>query len=488
MMNISVLREFEFDVALGGVRMVEAALGKNIGKGVFFVYTQEGEGADPCHSTLAFHKHPVRMAMFGPQGQLLWSITLGMGVMPCIWTSPFIAFDMDGDGVDEIWFVNQYEARCPLNQGKFVLERIHAVTGEIMDTKPFPADNCQWERVDWAYRFMLIGGYVHGEPVLVTTQGLYSEMFLQAYNADMSLRWERNIKPFAAVPQDAMFQKPVGAPGSRASHEAPVLDINHDGIDEFLWGERAISFDDGQDIFCLDQERYHGHSDLIIPFIDYETGKMYVFTGRETGDYLGCPRVVTFDAADGSVVWEDIYSESWGHYQDDGHIHYGWIATVEPDYRRVAFAYRRREKIRKAEFYLFDALTGEKLEHTFPYPLSIVKPIDINGDGYSKFLYTARNNSWIGMDGGDCMQLLDRNGKLLFYAGGGLVTVGRWDGFAGEQFMTAHAAECKVRIWGDLDASENEIFKLRHAAGFHEFMNKQKGSGYNQLGSISCAM
>lgn len=54
--------------------------------------------------------------------------------------------------------------------------------------------------------------------------------------------------------------------------------------------------------------------------------------------------------------------------------------------------------------------------------------------------------------------------------------------------MTAHAAECKVRIWGDLDASENEIFKLRHAAGFHEFMNKQKGSGYNQLGSISCAM
>ena len=44
----------------------------------------------------------------------------------------------------------------------------------------------------------------------------------------------------------------------------PVVDVNHDGVDEILWGERCIEIQFGKQLFCADETTYCGHSDIIM--------------------------------------------------------------------------------------------------------------------------------------------------------------------------------------------------------------------------------
>lgn len=459
-MNMKIFKEYDLGESLGQVRACEVSLGSKE-TGMLFVYSKN-KNVDPCEGMLFFHKHPIEFAMFGQEGQMLWHKTLGMGVIPGIWLMPFAAFDLDGDGKDEIWFLNNTSELYPLNARSMILECLDPITGQTLGTWPFHAENTEWGRLGHAYRFFIFGGYAHGEPILVTVQGIYADIYMQAYSTGMQLRWEKTI--------------PVGC-GSRGSHTTPIYDFNGDGTDEVLFGEHMISLDDGKELLCFDGDRYSGHSDAVLPFTDTRTGKMYVFTARESGDYEGCPRVVTFDM-DGNVVWEDIYSDEWGHYIDDGHMHYSWVINARPDYRKIAFAYRMRARKKTTETYVYDAITGEPAEFDFPYKLNELRPVDVNGDGYQEFLF-------LGNSGG--MSLVSPDGKESHLIGGSLVSCGKFYEYAGEQIMTFYPEEGKVRIWGDVDAAESEVFRKRYSNGFLKNMMKMKGCGYNGSPSISCA-
>lgn len=77
---------------------------------------------------------------------------------------------------------------------------------------------------------------------------------------------------------------------------------------------------------------------------------------------------------------------------------------MRPNHRKIAFAYRQREKKKIKESYVYDARTGERIDFPFPYALNNMRPIDINGDGYHEFLYWQEgrpNVSVIDSDGAD---------------------------------------------------------------------------------------
>jgi hypothetical protein len=182
----------------------------------------------------------------------------------------------------------------------YQLERVDVRTGKTTGQWQWPNDGGKAQALSETFRNFILGGYVNDEPVLVTAQGTYGKMNLQGWNTDMSLRWEYNVA--------------VNDPGARGSHITPIVDINNDGIDELLWGERAISLDTGVELFCADRDVYRGHSDVIQPILDPETGKWNIFTVRET-DPEASPRVVLFDDQ-GNRVWGDV---------DAGHIDIGWV-------------------------------------------------------------------------------------------------------------------------------------------------------------------
>lgn len=449
-MKMTTLKEYDLRIPLKQVRNCEVDLGYE--KGMLFAYSSS-QNCDPCPVLLGHWDSPMHLAMYSENGNQMWHRELGLGLVPGVWFMPFIAFDLDGDGVDEIWFVNN-PTNLPFASPRMVLERLDSRTGKTTGVYHFPAENIMGYELGEAFRFMIYGGYVHGKPVLVTQQGTYDKMYLQAYNPDMTLRWERVIMPDE---------------GPRASHSSPILDIDQDGIDEVLVGEHAVSLDDGHDVFCCDRDSFFGHSDVVLPFHDFKTGKGYLFTCRENGNYEGCPRVVMFDYK-GNRIWADVYTDPEDF--SSGHIHGGFVITAKPDYRRVAVAVHENDTS-----WAYDAVTGERV--TLPFqPRRYHRPIDINGDGYHEYL------GW--EEGKPTTTVMDSNGQIVYYTGGVLIQIGKWLNFPGEQFLVYYPEEQKVRMWGDAEAENSTFFMKRHADGFHQFMNKMTGCGYNWLMSIDC--
>lgn len=456
-MNIKILKEFDLGMKLGYVKSLQLNISKDEPPYILFGYSESGN-IDPWEEALHFPDGRMNLALYGEQGQRIWRREFGPGVIPGTWFCPFLAFDLDNDGMDEIYFVHNTDDKRPFSVLSTVLEKIDPRDGSTMGTWPFPAKNTVMEPLTHSYRQNMTAGYANGEPVLITSQGTYGDMFLQAYNSDMSLRWERVIG--------------ADEPGPRASHAISVFDFNGDGIDEVFWGERLISIDDGHDVVICSAGDFQGHCDTVLPF-RAANGKMYIYTCREDKDYVGCYRVVTYDS-EGNVVWRAVKSEVTGY--NTNHMHIGWVMTVKPDHRKIALAVKIEPVASHipAETYLFDAVTGEPATFDFPIPLHKCVPVDLDGDGYHEFY----------ADG----VLYDADGKVLCRTGGVKMNLTKLFDYQGEQLICYYPGESKVRIWGDVDAVDSEYMKKRYENGYLKHMTKLTGSGYNSNPTVTCAM
>ncbi len=461
-MNIKCLHEYDMGMELGQLRSVPVAMGKDLPKGVLFVYSTQ-ENIDPWQELFNYPKDTLKMSLYTEDGIPVWTRDLGNGVIPGVWYTPFISFDLDEDGVDEIWFLNNLNPNLPFSLNARVLERIDPISGITTGQWKWP-DNTIDDAMSHSYRFYITGGYVHGKPVLVTAQGTYRDMYLQGYNPDMTKRWDIKI--------------PYGDGGARASHLCPILDFDDDGVDEMFWGERLISLDDGHELFCGDKGKYFGHSDIVLPFVDKATGKKYIFTCREDDERPGVPRVVTYDQK-GDRAWIGV--------PDIGHMHSGWLANIGEPNKKVAMAMRITRKVinnaivdTEPEDFYFDAVTGKELANPLPFKGDEALPVDLNGDGLHEFFFT---------DGNLKGCVTDAKGKVLGFIGGRTVRSGKVIDHPGETIMVYYKEEGKVRIWGDEDAAENEFTKERYSHPYHFRMQHFMGTGYNHIhGHVSCGM
>ncbi len=451
---IRCLKKFEFSHPIRQARAAELMIK---GQPYMLFCVSENKNLDPWPEAFGYIDHPLSLVLFDADGNKLWERTFGRGTVPGVWFTPYIAFDLDRDGIDEIYFVHNLDDEHPFSQFHTVLEKIDPQNGETVETYPFPAQNTMLDKMSYAFRHNLSAGYVNGEPVLVTEQGTYTNMYLQAYTTGMKKLWERVIRK-----EDK---------GARASHNINVYDYNNDGIDELYYGERMISLADGRDLICCDEETFAGHSDIVLPFYD-DDGKYYLYTCRENGSYIGCDRVVTFDI-EGNSVWRALTDTDSG---PQNHVHSGWVATVKPNYRKIATAcgLAGDKKHTIGTEHAFDALTGEEIDFPFPCSLASLWPIDINGDGYHEFYGKGK--------------LYDCEGNLLADMGESqiLVKLGKMLGLKGEQLLIPRTRH--IELWGDDEAVESERFLLRHSRGFHSHMTKLTGAGYNFMPTVVCAM
>jgi len=286
--DLQVITEIDLGHPLGQLRAVPVSFGKNRPKGIAAMYSEDAE-IDPYIGMFFFPKHTLKIIVFDEKGKIIWKRDLGQGVVPGVWFSPLFAFDLDQNGQDELWIINNKDQEHPLDFRKYVLEKLDPETGETIGQWPWPQPE-QPQSMSHTYRHFIMGAYVKGEPVLITAQGTYGAMAIQGWNKDMSSRWQHNI--------------PTDTKGSAGSHVTPIVDINQDGIDDLLWGERCIELDKGTQLFCADEEIWEGHSDIIQPILDWKNQKWYFFTCRETHDKLG-PRVVLYDDK-GNRKWGDL--------------------------------------------------------------------------------------------------------------------------------------------------------------------------------------
>ncbi|MBN2451603.1 MAG: polysaccharide lyase 11 [Lentisphaeria bacterium] len=373
---------------------------------------------DPYIEMFFFPTDTLKLAVFDDRGERLWCRDLGRGVVPGMHFCPIQTLDLDGDGADEVWFVNNLNTQHPLGVSGYRLERLDGRSGRTLGQWPWPALDTN-QSLSHTFRNFIVGGQARGEPVLVTAQGTYGDMALQAYRPDMSSRWEYRVR--------------ASDKGARGSHMAAVADINDDGVDELMWGERCLELAGGRELFCCDRETYRGHSDVVLPFRDEATGAWFIYTCRES-DPKAAPRVATFDAR-GQRVWGAV---------DQGHMDMGWVARLGDDRRRLAMAIRIGRKTcgpdgrfhqERTEF-VFDALTGT--ETTLPFSVYGTRPVDLDGDGYDELVYGIP-----GQDG----RVIDRHGRDLGSVSGTAALTGKLLDHPGNQILV-YQPDGTLRVWG----------------------------------------
>ncbi|MEX1238821.1 MAG: hypothetical protein WEB30_03860, partial [Cyclobacteriaceae bacterium] len=356
--------KFKIASAFGRLRAVPVQLKTR--KAILLVYSEDEE-VDPFEDMFFFPKHTLKLVLITEQGKEIWRQELNKGVIPGIWFCPVFPFDLNNDGSEEIWFVNNADPVHPLSIKSYRLTRLDGETGQQNGEWPWPRPVTA-QSTSHRYRNFIWGAYVQNKPVLLTAQGTYGPMKIQAWNDDMNMRWEYGV--------------PAEPKQPRGSHMNPVVDIDQDGTDEIMWGERCLNVDTGNEVFVADRDVYSGHSDIIQPVFNYEENRWYVYTCRESGE---APRVVLFNSS-GKRVWSDI---------DQGHMDMGWTARTGKQGQRLAYALRIGGK--KAgpegfsrtgvEQFTYDVFTGKK--QSVPFSLYKSFPVDLNGDGVHELVREA---------------------------------------------------------------------------------------------------
>lgn len=446
--DLDVLLEVSVGSPIGQFRAMPVSLGAGAPKAFLGVYCADFDD-DPYVEMFFLPSDTLKMILVSESGEVLWRRDLGPGVVPGVWFCPVFPFDLDGDGVDEVWYVNNLNAEHALGLSGYRLERLDGRTGETTEQWPWPAVDRN-QALSHVFRNFIAGGHVHGEPVLVTAQGTYGDMAIQGWQPDMTLRWEHKVSR--------------ADPGARGSHMCPIADLDGDGIQELMWGERCIELDRGTERFCADRDTYRGHSDIVQPVLDRATGKWFLYTCRE-GDGQVSPRVALYD---------DRGERLWGHV-DQGHMDMGWVARLGEGRTPVAMAVRIGHKTCgpdgrfhfDTDEYVWDALTGEP----YDLPLGVygTLPVDLNGDGYHELV-----RGIPGQEG----TVLDRYGREVGSVGAPVAMLSKLLDRPGEQILAYHA-DGTVRIWGDRNAEDRPEAVDRFQHPLYRANQRLGGVGYN---------
>ena len=446
--ELDILLETSLDSPIGQLRAMPVRLGEGAPKAFLAVYCADFDD-DPYVEMFFFPTDTLKMVLFTERGQTLWCRDLGKGVVPGVWFCPVFAFDLDGDGVDEIWYVNNVNVDHPLGLSGYRLERIDAQNGACTGQWPWPNYGGR-QTLSHTFRNFIFGGHANGEPVLVTAQGTYGDMFLQGWRPNMSQRWEHHTGK--------------DDPGARGSHMCAIADMDQDGVQQVLWGERCIELDAGCELFCADRDTYRGHSDVAQPILDRESEQWFVYTCRESEQEVS-PRVALYDDR-GQRVWGAV---------DAGHIDMGWVARLGDGGRLVGSAIRIGHKTcgpdgrfhTGIDEFTFDALTGEPIDLGFSTYGTI--PVDLNGDGHHELVRGRASR-----DG----EVLDRHGRLIGDIGAPTAMASKFLALPGEQIL-AYYPDGTLRIWADRNARDTEKALARYARPFYAANQRLTGVGYN---------
>lgn len=403
---------------------------------------------DPYIEMFFFPTDTLKLTAFDVHGAVLWQRDLGPGVVPGMWFCPVLPYDLDGDGRDEVFFVNNVNERHPLALSGYRLERLDGRTGETTGQWPWPqVDGGQ--SLSHLFRNFLVAGTAHGRPVLVTAQGTYGELCLQGHGRELEPRWRTVIA--------------ADAPGARGSHMCPLVDLDRDGAFELLWGERCLRLDTGAEQFCADGDTWRGHSDIVQPVYDPASRGYSIYCCRES--HAGqSPRVVLYNAR-GERIWGAL---------DEGHIDMGWVARLTPE-RRLATAVRIGHKTcgpdgrhhEAIEEFAFDLADGAPVELGFSSYRTI--PVDVDGDGLHELVR--------GLPGGDG-ELLDGAGRSLGNVGGPVALACKVNAVAGEQLL-AYTPDGRLILWHDAGAADSHAAIARYTHPFYGANRRLMATGSN---------
>ena len=322
-----------------------------------YVIKQPGTNFDPwvgdgTQNPGFWHPSPgtYKLEAYRLDGTLMWSYDMGWGIEQGVWFSPFVIYDLNGDGNAEIALKgSEGDPRSPdghVSTGPEYLIILNGKTGkEITRTSWIPREG--YDTDESLNRNQLCVAYLDGKtPCIIAERGTYDVIALAAYTLESEkLRelWKWNDR-----------EEGGNLYTGQGSHCVHAADVDEDGRDELVIGSAVVD-DNGQGLWS--------NGDLLSPMggmYGYNSGSGHghpdhLVVGEMNPDNPGLEMYICYEPAMKKNGFCQIDARSgkfiWGYDGETHHGHYGLIADIDPASKGVEL-WAGDEELNK--FWLFD--------------------------------------------------------------------------------------------------------------------------------------
>jgi len=281
-----------------------------------FVIKQPNTNIDPANDYWKRSETPYKLEAYSADGGFLWRHDLGPAIETGIWYSPYIVYDLDGDGKAEVAAKtgegDPRDADGRVQSGPEYLTILSGETGKPLARVDWPSREPFLRRpngYNYASRNQLGVAYLDGRtPCLIVERGTYNLIVVVAYEFHAGKlrelwRWSNEREPRRYWGQGA--------------HWMHAADVDADGRDELILCSFALD-DNGAPLWSTGL----GHPDhLYLGDLDPARPGLEIYFGIEARQ----PRngMCLADAATGQILW--------GIQKPTRHVHAsGLCSDIDP--------------------------------------------------------------------------------------------------------------------------------------------------------------
>lgn len=253
-----------------------------------------------------------KIEAYNHDGRFMWRYDMGWSIEEGVWYSPYLAYDLDGDGRAEIYAKagegDPRDEKGLVTSGPEWLVKIDGLTGKVTRRLPWP-DRSGYAGYNYWSRNMLAVAYLDGrQPALIVQRGTYDVIKVEAYDPELRLIWRWDSRT------EKERYNGSGSHGTRAA------DVDGDGRDELILGSSVLD-DNGRGLWVNPMSHPRSsHPDVCsVGDIDPDRPGLEIFYGYEVDQ----PRngVCLVDAATGRILW--------GFDGPTYHVHgFGMVADI----------------------------------------------------------------------------------------------------------------------------------------------------------------
>ncbi len=253
---------------------------------------------------------PYILDAYTSKGQFLWSYDMGWSIETGTWYSPYLVYDIDGDGFAEVYAKagegDPREMDGHVLEGPEFLVKIDGMTGKIISKTDWLSKEGFLGNYNYWSRNFLTVAYLNGIiPSLIMQRGTYTIIKTVALNKNFEKEWYWE--------STGDYEKYKG----QGQHGIMQGDVDFDGKDELIIGTFALDHD-GKPIWYTGLK----HNDAgYLADIDPSRPGMEIFYGIESRS----PKngVCLVDAATGEIIW--------GFEGKTTHVHsQGMVGDIDP--------------------------------------------------------------------------------------------------------------------------------------------------------------
>lgn len=291
-----------------------------------FVIKQPEKNIDPWHKYWYKSPDTYKLEAYTLDGKMLWRYDLGWAIERGIWYSPYIVFDLDGDGKAEVIAKtgedDPRDSDGRVTSGPEYLTVLNGQTGKPITRADWP-DRADFYEIgkdrgyNYASRNQIMVAYLDGKtPHLLVERGTYNLIIVDAYRFDgktLQRVWRWSNRDL-----DRKFW-------GQGAHWMHAADVDADGCDEVVIGS-AVLDEDGKALWSTGL----GHPDhSYVGDLDPKRPGLEIYYGIESRQKERNGMCMV-DAATGKILWGyegfTRHVHSHGLCSDIDARHLGWEA------------------------------------------------------------------------------------------------------------------------------------------------------------------